>query len=96
MSGTLKGYDNLTNLVLDNCTEYLRGASLGTGRTNPPTRSPQSQLLPHTTDPEDPYKLSSETRSLGLVVCRHTAVTLICPAQIEPIANPFIEDDDDE
>merc|ERR1711915_736397 len=44
-SGHLKGFDQLLNIVLDNCIEYLR-------------------------DPDDPYKLTEDTRVLGLVVCR--------------------------
>ena len=32
-----------------------------------------------------------DTRTLGLVVCRGTAVTLICPMDgMESIANPFV------
>nr|SVE70205.1 EOG090X0KYU [Eubosmina coregoni] len=43
-------------------------------------------------DPEDSFKLSEDTRQLGLVVCRGTAVVLICPADgMEAIANPFIQ-----
>ena len=43
-------------------------------------------------DPKDPFRLTDETRSLGLVVCRGTAVVLICPADtMEPIANPFLQ-----
>ena len=43
-------------------------------------------------DPDDPYKLSDETRSLGIVVCRGTAVVLICPVDgMEAIANPFLQ-----
>lgn len=46
----------------------------------------------HVQDPDDPFKLTDETRSLGLVVCRGTAVVLVCPADsMEPIANPFIQ-----
>ena len=42
-------------------------------------------------DPDDPYKLTDDTRSLGIVVCRGTAVVLICPVDgMEAIANPFI------
>merc|ERR1711988_802052 len=41
-------------------------------------------------DPEDPYKVIDETRSLGLVVARGTSVMLICPVDgTEEIANPF-------
>ncbi|KAK3094494.1 hypothetical protein FSP39_002488 [Pinctada imbricata] len=43
-------------------------------------------------DPDDPYKLTEDTRSLGLVVCRGTSVVLICPADgMEAIANPFVQ-----
>merc|ERR1712137_1522374 len=41
-------------------------------------------------DGSDPYKVSEDTRSLGLVVVRGTSVMLICPADgTEEIANPF-------
>ncbi len=43
-------------------------------------------------DPEDPFKVTDEIRSLGLVVCRGTAVVLVCPADsMEQIPNPFIQ-----
>ena len=45
-------------------------------------------------DPDDVYKLTQDTRHLGLVVCRGTAVTLICPMDgMESIANPFVQQD---
>lgn len=45
-------------------------------------------------DPDDPYKLTEDTRTLGLVVCRGTSVVLICPADgMEAIANPFVQQD---
>ncbi|GAB1605802.1 U6 snRNA-associated Sm-like protein LSm7 [Argonauta hians] len=43
-------------------------------------------------DPDDPYKLTEDTRTLGLVVCRGTSVVSICPADgMEAIPNPFIQ-----
>lgn len=43
-------------------------------------------------DPDDQLKLTEETRSLGLVVCRGTAVVLVCPVDgMEAIANPFVQ-----
>ena len=43
-------------------------------------------------DPDDPLKLTEDTRHLGLVVCRGTSVVLICPAEgMESIANPFVQ-----
>eukprot|EP00039_Didymoeca_costata_P023142 m.6121 g.6121 ORF g.6121 m.6121 type:complete len:99 (+) comp3487_c0_seq1:98-394(+) len=66
VSGTLKGFDALVNLVLDDTTEYMR-------------------------DPEDPFRLSEETRKLGIAVCRGTQVVLICPTDgMEAIENPFL------
>lgn len=43
-------------------------------------------------DPDDPYKLTDDTRTLGLVVCRGTAVVVICPVDgMESIPNPFVQ-----
>ena len=43
-------------------------------------------------DPDDPYKLTRDTRHLGLVVCRGTAINLICPMDgMDNIANPFVQ-----
>ncbi|XP_071098881.1 U6 snRNA-associated Sm-like protein LSm7 [Haliotis cracherodii] len=45
-------------------------------------------------DPDDPFKLTEDTRHLGLVVCRGTSVVLICPSDgMEAIANPFVQQD---
>ncbi|XP_065841737.1 U6 snRNA-associated Sm-like protein LSm7 [Oscarella lobularis] len=67
VSGILKGFDPLINLVLDDATEYLR-------------------------DSEDLSRLSDETRSLGLIVCRGPTVIALCPADsMEQIANPFLQ-----
>lgn len=42
-------------------------------------------------DPDDSLKITENTRDLGLVVCRGTAVVVICPTEgMESIANPFI------
>eukprot|EP00898_Chlorokybus_atmophyticus_P002682 jgi/Chlat1/3414/Chrsp23S03746 len=45
-------------------------------------------------DPDDPMKITDETRALGLVVCRGTAVLLVAPVTgTEEIANPFMGQD---
>ncbi|KAG2499155.1 hypothetical protein HYH03_002737 [Edaphochlamys debaryana] len=42
-------------------------------------------------DPEDPLSVTDETRTLGLLVCRGTAVMLVAPSTgMEEIANPFL------
>lgn len=47
-------------------------------------------------DLSDQYKLTEQTRKLGLVVCRGTQITLICPIDgMEEIANPFEDADED-
>jgi len=43
-------------------------------------------------DPDDPFKLTEDSRVLGLVVCRGTGVVVISPVDgHEQIANPFIQ-----
>jgi len=43
-------------------------------------------------DPDDPYRLTEDTKERGLVVCRGTTIVLICPVDgCEIIANPFIQ-----
>ncbi|XP_068666458.1 sm-like protein LSM7 isoform X3 [Aristolochia californica] len=65
--GTLKGYDQLLNLVLDEAVEFLR-------------------------DADDPLKTTDQTRRLGLIVCRGTAVMLVSPTDgTDEIANPFLQ-----
>ena len=47
----------------------------------------------HSADVDDPYKLTDEKRQLGLIVCRGTAVTLVCPCDgMMEIANPFLQE----
>jgi U6 snRNA-associated Sm-like protein LSm7 len=72
LQGTLRGYDELVNVVLDDCEEFLR-------------------------DPDDPEKVTDNTRRLGLVVVRGTQVSLVSPQEgVEEIANPFMVGDDDD
>ncbi|XP_003745625.1 U6 snRNA-associated Sm-like protein LSm7 [Galendromus occidentalis] len=67
VTGVLKGYDPLLNLVMDNTTEFLR-------------------------DPDDHLKLTEDTRSLGLVVCRGPTIIIVHPQDsMEQIANPFVQ-----
>jgi len=48
-------------------------------------------------DPTDQYKITEQTRKLGLVVCRGTQVNLISPVDgMEEIANPFENADEEE
>uniref|UniRef100_A0A1J3FWI2 Sm-like protein LSM7 n=1 Tax=Noccaea caerulescens TaxID=107243 RepID=A0A1J3FWI2_NOCCA len=67
VTGTLKGYDQLLNLVLDEAVEFVR-------------------------DHDDPLKTTDQTRRLGLIVCRGTAVMLVSPTDgTDEIANPFVQ-----
>ena len=90
----LKGYDKLDNLVLDDCIEFIRGndhnfLTCCYHLTCFATLSDSNPTL-YYQDPNDPFKLSDQTRRLGLVVCRGTHVSLISPAEgMEEIANPF-------
>lgn len=43
-------------------------------------------------DTEESYKVTENTRKLGLVVCRGPAVTVVCPQEgHEAIPNPFTD-----
>lgn len=54
-----------------------------------------SSCLSPLPDPDDQYKLTEDTRQLGLVVCRGTSVVLICPQDgMEAIPNPFVQQQD--
>ncbi|KAI0984971.1 hypothetical protein GJ496_010888 [Pomphorhynchus laevis] len=45
-------------------------------------------------DPDDPQRLTDDTRYLGLVVCRGTSVVLLCPHEgTEEIPNPFVNEE---
>ena len=49
------------------------------------------QTIEYLRDPDDPYKLTEDTRQLGLTVCRGTAVVVICPFDgMEAIPNPSV------
>ncbi len=48
-------------------------------------------------DAEDLYRITTETRKLGLVVCRGPQISLISPSDgMETIDNPFLDDDNDD
>ena len=79
MRGVLKGFDQLVNIVLDNCVESMHGASARARfflslPAAAPAPAPASDgaptALPPPADPDDPYRLTDKTRKLGLVVCR--------------------------
>ena len=78
--GTLKGFDQLVNLVLDECVEYLRGEA---ARARWPVCAACLCPNPHPgrcpADPADPYRITEESRTLGVVVCRGTNVTVRPP-----------------
>eukprot|EP01128_Nolandella_sp_AFSM9_P010970 TRINITY_DN7689_c0_g1_i1.p1 TRINITY_DN7689_c0_g1~~TRINITY_DN7689_c0_g1_i1.p1 ORF type:complete len:116 (+),score=29.40 TRINITY_DN7689_c0_g1_i1:46-348(+) len=65
VTGILRGWDTLMNMVLDDSVETMR-------------------------DPEDPYNLSDKKRTLGLSVCRGTAVMAVFPTEgYAMVENPF-------
>lgn len=75
--GTLKGYDQLMNLVLDDVQETLRGIS---------PRKRTLLVLIRSTDDEG----NESSRNLGLIVARGTLLVLISPVDgSEEIENPF-------
>eukprot|EP01025_Chloroclados_australasicus_P007208 TRINITY_DN12302_c0_g1_i1.p4 TRINITY_DN12302_c0_g1~~TRINITY_DN12302_c0_g1_i1.p4 ORF type:complete len:106 (+),score=13.03 TRINITY_DN12302_c0_g1_i1:368-685(+) len=67
IEGVLKGYDQLLNLVIDECKEFLP-------------------------DPDDPTLVTDQSRNLGLIVARGTAVTVVVPKDgTQEIENPFMQ-----
>ena len=83
VSGVLKGYDQLVNVVLDEAIEYLQGIW---------TLHLAGYFWWLLLDSNGDYQQEQKTRNLGLCVCRGTAVMLICPEDgMEEIANPFIQ-----
>lgn len=95
VDGILKGFDKLDNLVLDDCIEYLRGARIIVYLMFIIFKR-LHQLYVHFVDPNDPMRVTENTRRLGLVVARGIQVSLLYPVDgMEEIANPF-EDNEAE
>jgi U6 snRNA-associated Sm-like protein LSm7 len=82
VTGVLKGYDQLLNLVLDEVEEHLQGSwTFAHIRDFPDCKH-------HFSEPE------GAARTLGLVVLRGPTITLLCPVDgLEEISNPFIPQD---
>ncbi|CAG7555076.1 unnamed protein product [Fusarium equiseti] len=91
VKGTLKGYDALMNLVLDDVHEVVRGMPLHHIYSSyTPLCTPTADII--FTDDEG----NESTRSLGLVVVRGTLLVLVSPVDgSEEIANPFVQAEDD-
>jgi small nuclear ribonucleoprotein (snRNP)-like protein len=85
--GILKGYDPLVNIVLDDTQEFLRGAfthadcclssDYGLVLRACLTVIRVVRTATDYADPEDPYKLTGETRTLGLTMCRGALLWLL-------------------
>ncbi|KAK9803430.1 hypothetical protein WJX72_012170 [[Myrmecia] bisecta] len=53
------------------------------------------ETIEYLRDPEDPLRLTDQTRTLGLIVCRGTAVMMVSPTTgTEEIPNPFDNPED--
>jgi small nuclear ribonucleoprotein (snRNP)-like protein len=73
---------------------YARTLALALAPSHPHTLSPWIHSS-EKTDPTDPFKITDQTRRLGLVVCRGTHVSLISPSDgMEEIANPFEDEEE--
>jgi len=54
------------------------------------------ETIEYLRDPEDPYQITSKSRSLGLSVCRGNAVMCVYPAEgTDEIENPFADAEED-
>ena len=86
-TGTLKGYDALMNLVLDDAEETLQGITVLCS-------------FDHYTDTDCGLFADEEgnesTRTLGLLVARGTLLVLISPVDgSEEITNPFVQQEEE-
>lgn len=82
--GTLKGYDQLMNLVLDDVKEAIHGT---TRKNFHPVA-----LLTITLDSEGNVR----HRKLGLIVARGTLLVVISPVDgSEEIPNPFLQEEEE-
>jgi small nuclear ribonucleoprotein (snRNP)-like protein len=96
VKGTLKGYDALMNLVLDDVHEVVRGMTRDAYKPSldPFLFVPCYVLAANTMTTDD--EGNESTRSLGLVVVRGTLLVLVSPVDgSEEIANPFVQAEDD-
>jgi U6 snRNA-associated Sm-like protein LSm7 len=79
VTGVLKGYDQLLNLVLDEVEEQVQGTYIHAWANLPKPADPLAFA-----DPEP------RTRTLGLAVLRGPTITLLSPVDgLEEISNPF-------
>jgi U6 snRNA-associated Sm-like protein LSm7 len=93
VTGVLKGYDQLFNLVLDEVEEHIQGtdgqwAAIILPSVFPLPPSPHIDLTHVSLSFADP---EPRTRTLGLTVLRGPTITLLSPVEgLEEISNPFI------
>ncbi|KAF5019085.1 hypothetical protein F66182_8925 [Fusarium sp. NRRL 66182] len=93
VKGTLKGYDALMNLVLDDVHEVVRGTTRNIYILSSLAGS-SSRDIANISLPDD--EGNESTRSLGLVVVRGTLLVLVSPVDgSEEIANPFVQAEDE-
>ena len=96
LRGALRGYDELVNLVLDDCEEFIRG-KFASGSLNAFVQRLTDSFTCNLSDKDDPEKITNQSRKLGLVVIRGTQVSLVSPEDgTEEIANPFLGGGDEE
>ncbi|EFE31190.1 U6 snRNP-associated protein Lsm7, partial [Trichophyton benhamiae CBS 112371] len=90
VTGVLKGYDQLMNLVLDDVKETMRGKTVHLDFKEVDGLNMFADWLG--VDDND----NVTTRSLGLIVARGTLLVLLSPADgSEEIANPFVQQEDE-
>lgn len=89
VTGILKGFDQLMNLVLDGVKEIVRGVCTLFASTG----DFQVKIM---ADCKSDDEGNTSTRPLGLLVARGTLLVLISPTDgSEEIANPFVQAEDE-
>lgn len=97
VTGTLKGYDALMNLVLDEVQETLRGMRRQAAPPPLPSDRTSSRMLIINLIMGVDEEGNTSTRSLGLAVARGTLLVVISPVDgSEEIANPFLQQEADD
>ena len=93
LRGILRGYDELVNLVVDDCDEFLRGEILEIIENYVfHGLALLTKFFANFPDPKDMTRVTEKSRKLGLVVVRGTQVSLVSPEEgMEEIANPFVQ-----
>ena len=94
LTGILKGFDELVNIVLDECEEFIKGECFDVINCGIGFLFMAFHLI---FSHKDDNGNNVQTRKLGLAVVRGPQVSLVSPEDgTEEISNPFLSGDAEE